>query len=386
MTDKLEDLKRTPLPLPKANVIRISLLSAHDRERYLGTIDTAIDKTIKQKIYADVYKSNPVFYGIIQEGNAFSLGVTPRWNSSSSGASIGGMVRDLASKTNVGQTIGASGEILKAMTGINASATGSSTMKSYEGTDLSGFTVECAWYLPEQMELCRHSLQILMRMGYPVQVSDTDLAKAMDAVVSAVGQGVSAALTPGKTTASEQGAAMQAAVTTKTNEAASVLATAGAGVVSFVTNALGMNLVLDPLPVRCSIGHYADIEPLIIEDIKLSTTKDTFLDKNTGRHLPIKCTATIQFKFWLTPAPKLQFMELMGLEMFGEGIDSVKQAADYSAKDAINSSSARAVAASAGDIDAMQSTTNPGQNSSSLLVRPNSAPASSTFAPTFSGR
>ena len=331
-TDTKETLSRTKWEPPKANVVRISLLSAKDRERYLGTIDSAIDGSIKQKIYDKVYKSYPVFYGLMQGGNDFTLGITPQWTKSTSGASVGGMLRDLASKTSVGDTIGAAGEIMKAMTGINASATGSSTMKSYEGSDLSGFNVECGWYLPEQLELCRHSLQVLMRMGYPVQVSDTDLATAMDAVVGAVHDGVAKALSSGPTTSAEQSKNLKV-ISGAAEEPASTLATAGAGVVSFVTNALGMNLVLDPLPVRCTLGHYADIEPLVIEDIKVTYTKDTFVDQQTGRHLPVKCNVTIQFKFWLTPAPKLQFLEMLGQEMFGEGLDMPAQAATTAAHD-----------------------------------------------------
>ena len=334
-------LTRTKMALPKANVVRISVLSAADRERYLGTLDSAIDATIKQTIYNKVYSSIPVFYGILQGSGDFSIGMTPNWNKSTSGASIGGMLRSIAtSKDNsVGKVLGYAGDILKATTGINASATGSATMKSYEGSDLSAFSIDVGWYLPEQMALCRHSLQVLMRMGYPVQVPDTGLADAMGAVVGAVEKGTNDAksLTPGKSTPVDQQAEMEAINVGVSN--AGLIPTVGANVITYVNNLLGVNLVLDPIPVRCSIGHYADVEPLVIEDIKVVFSKDTFVEQSTGRHLPVKCTVTIQFKFWLTPAPKLEFMELLGKEMFGEGITNINAHDTSAAKDNVTQNS-----------------------------------------------
>ena len=94
----------------------------------------------------------------------------------------------------------------------------------------------------------------------------------------------------------------------------------GIDVLNKMGDALGVTLTLDPLPVRCMIGQAIDIEPLVIKDLKISFSKDTFVDTVTNRHMPITCTVNIGFKFWLTPSPKFQFMELLGEEMFGEGL------------------------------------------------------------------
>ena len=83
----------------------------------------------------------------------------------------------------------------------------------------------------------------------------------------------------------------------------------------------GRELTFDPLPVRVSLGQYMDLEPLVITNMKVDFSKETFINKE-GRHVPVTCSVAISFKFWMNPAPNLHFVSLLGHEMFGKTTES----------------------------------------------------------------
>jgi hypothetical protein len=310
--------------LPKANVVRISVLSSADRQRYLGTIDAKIDATVKREIYSTIYADDPVFYGILNAEESVGISMAPSWSDGNGGSpgTIGGVVRDLAASTNLGKRAGAAGDIMRAMTGINGSSTGSSTMSTFGGVKLNQFKVGCTWYLPEQYTFCMHSLRNISRMAYPVQVPDEMLSKALGATVNSVVAAVSGAE---KAEAESNGEdASDQSLTGDALKSAGEYMLKG---VQFANDLLGRNLTLDPIPVRCSIGHYIDIEPLVINGLEIKFSPDTFLHE-TGMHIPVTCSVDISMAFWMTPAPKLEFMKLVGQEMFGEGM-SYKQMREY---------------------------------------------------------
>lgn len=300
---------RTALPnnkKPKANVVRISVLSPAERERYLGTIDASLDQTFKTPVYNTVFKDMDVFYGLLQGTNDLSIDIQPKWDDDPNGGGVGGMLRKLASdaldSTGPGKMIMGAGDLIKKATGINSSSTGSSTMQSFSGVSIGDFSIECAWYLPEQSELCRHSLKIISRMAYPVHMPSENVKEATNAALNSIANAT-------------DNSALKDVIT-----GAQPTVDMGIDVLNKMGDALGVTLTLDPLPVRCMIGQAIDIEPLVIKDLKISFSKDTFVDTVTNRHMPITCTVNIGFKFWLTPSPKFQFMELLGEEMFGEGL------------------------------------------------------------------
>lgn len=320
-TKKLDDaaiLLRTPKNLPKANILRISVLSPGERQKYLGGIDAALDSSVRTPIYKSIYGNNdPVFYGTVQGDGDLGFGLTATWNKSASGGSIGGMLRNFATNTTLGSMVGAAGDILRSVTGINASATGSATMRSYESGSLDGFSVDCAWYLPEQYDLCILSLRTLTRMAYPVQVPDGELSKSLTAAVNTVKEKISEENRIGENADGDKEDFMSSVAG---SDSSGKLTGAAINLVENGSNLLGSNFSLDPIPVRCAVGHYIDLEPLVIENIKVNFSKDQFVHPDSGRHLPLVCSVTITFGFWMTPAPKVQFMNLLGAEMFGEGL------------------------------------------------------------------
>lgn len=368
-----EDINRTELNVPKGNIVRITVLSARDRQRYLGVIDRALDAAIKQKIYDKIYNGNPTFYGTMQGSGDIGFNMTANWSKNSASGSVGGMLRELGGKTSMGGTVGAAGDILHAMTGINGSVTGSATMKSYEGTDLNGFSIECGWYLPTQVGLCRLSLGILMRMAYPVQVPDNfigdNLADAINSAQASTSNGTPP--TPGKASNSDMDNLLGETVSSLGAGTLSSLAGTVAPLVNMANNALGRNLTLDPIPVRCSVGQYMDIEPLVIEDVKITFSQNTYLDTVTGRYLPVTCHATITFKFWMNPAPKQEFFDLLGTEMFAEGRDPNARNQIQAALDTVTVQHAVDQAIKTGDAAATSYSSQFGQKSSNLNAKPN---------------
>jgi hypothetical protein len=73
--------------------------------------------------------------------------------------------------------------------------------------------------------------------------------------------------------------------------------------------------VFDPIPVKVSVGNFMELEPLIINDVGVSFSKETFINKD-GLHLPIYVEADISLSFWLTPTPNVPFLKLFGSEVF----------------------------------------------------------------------
>lgn len=311
-----DQLFRTKYNLPKANVVRIRTLTSSERERYLGVIDATADAYIKSSIYDRVYgPDGSMFYGILQDSDSHGISITPEWQADDGNGTIGGMLRKMAADTGIGQVIGSAGDMLRALTGISGSSTGSATMTAFTKSSLSDFSITCAWVLTDQYDFCVHSLKAIMRMAYPVQVSDADVRDSLKDVINKVGN----ALTDSNAQTGASGDANDNQMGMLSSAINSVGDTAITGV-SFVNDLFGRNLALDPIPVRCTLGHYMDIEPLVINGVKVKFSSDTFLHPTTGYHLPVTCTVDISFKFWLCPAPKMEFMKLLGKEMFGEGI------------------------------------------------------------------
>ena len=51
-------------------------------------------------------------------------------------------------------------------------------------------------------------------------------------------------------------------------------------------------------------------------DWNIEFSENSFVNDD-GKHLPLFCTVTINLDFWITPSPDLQFMSMLGHEMFG---------------------------------------------------------------------
>ena len=85
-----------------------------------------------------------------------------------------------------------------------------------------------------------------------------------------------------------------------------------------VNTFFGGNLTVNPFPVRLTMGHILDIEPLVIERVDFESSKEQFITED-GTHIPLFITARIKFGMWMTPDPKKGFIRWMGDDVFNSG-------------------------------------------------------------------
>lgn len=341
------------LPLP--NIVRIEALNKIARNRYLGTIQK-LSSNIRDQVAISLRKNNlDKFYGFMKGNAPKTLSLGSQWvNSSSTGGNVG-FIRNLVGGGGV--SAGGSGRpfddlfgLVRDVSGISATSTGASTMKRFNTTSLSEFTINCGWYLPEQYLTCVKSLKSILAMTYPVQIgkiSATDIANIFLSVTDEVIKGGSEVVDQligitglnsngnsdaenqianqsAEEKAAQEEADKQANIKKAADDKAKVEANRSAlqkisdnTDLTKIADIFGRNLTFDPVPVRCSVGQYVDLEPLVITKLTIEFSNDTFINED-GRHLPLFCSVSISMDFWLIPAPKLQFMSLLGTEMFGD--------------------------------------------------------------------
>lgn len=313
---------------PKPNIIRIEVLDGTARERYLGALQRLADSTIKKSVYQKIVPvTDSVFYGFIRNQGEQPITLNTGWQDSGGSGGLLGGVKGLIQEAATGAGIaGSAAKIVsggieaisglesaaKTLTGIDATLTGSSSLKQVKSISMSGFTVNCGWYLPEQLNLGMSSLKILLRMAYPRQISDKIFQDFSNTVSNAAADTI-------KTTVPEfiglDNATVQKGLDVTGNVVGSVIDSTIEAYGSF-NSIVGRNLTLDPLPVRVSLGQYMDVEPMVITSVNISFSKEQWVAPN-GRHLPIFLNVDVSFDMWMNPAPRLEFMQLLGSEMFG---------------------------------------------------------------------
>ena len=92
----------------------------------------------------------------------------------------------------------------------------------------------------------------------------------------------------------------------------------GTDILMKVNSFFGGNITVNPFPVRVTIGHILDIEPVVIEKVTFHASKEQFISED-GTHIPLYITADIQFGMWMTPDPKKGFIRWMGDDVFNSG-------------------------------------------------------------------
>jgi hypothetical protein len=323
--------------LPRANILRIEVLDGNAREKFLAGIQRITDQSVRQPTYERmVANEDKVFYGFLSDGST-SFQASATWNDTDAAGAVLGGIKAIGQKltpnlynaaSGVLSTVESVDKFIGKLTGINSSATGSGTVREFQSVGLNDFTLKCSWYLPEQYALCTKSLKTLYRMAYPRKLAVDDVANSIKDIVTAVQESKQDAASPTTTipSASE-------------NENTEVQQPSGAGDnngivdgaidlgVTLAGNAyesymklksfFGANYTFNPLPVRVSVGHHMDIEPLVITSVATEFSEETFILPVSHRHIPIFATTTITFQYWLSPSPELQFVDLLGEPIYG---------------------------------------------------------------------
>lgn len=78
---------------------------------------------------------------------------------------------------------------------------------------------------------------------------------------------------------------------------------------------MGANFVLVPNPVRVTIGNVLDVEPMVINSVKIIPSEELFIN-SIGASIPVTMKVSVGLNQWLTPGPNHDFIRLIGDNLF----------------------------------------------------------------------
>jgi len=256
------------------------------------------------------------------------------------------------------------------LSGVNNNTTGSMTIKKFtKGEITASIPLKFKWYLPEQEDMCRMSLKRLVMMTYvrPMDMRGAEIVnETINGIMNAGGtlkegltklsEGITSSVSDVANTArgavgessvagqmidqAGTGAGMIGSMVSEGLSQLGGLATsvsnssvvqgvanvaksvAGAGIDTYnsLNSFFGGEIVANPLPVRVSIGHYLDLEPMVIDSVNISASTEQFVSAD-GTHLPVFMMADVQVSYWMQPGPTKDFISILGNEVFGEYVD-----------------------------------------------------------------
>lgn len=369
-TDKVSAKYHSP-NLPNPNVIRIEVLSPSARAQYLNSGIYAMANRFQQALKESFIDGIQPFYGFFDpektQGVEFAVHASWDKNSNHGFGEVAGIMKKVTgavSKVPVVGSVGKLGtgviqgaEVIDAVAkdmaniaGIDTNSTGACTMKDFSGVDFKfSKKVVCSWYLPEQENMARLSISRLIKLAYVrhMNMDNKDVVGAltkaasemmagpewqsMTSTISQMGSEIMSAPVVGETlgdlghminglrlTAEENGLLPSSDTTKVIVDVAKQIANGGIDAMIKLNSFFGGNLTMNPFPVRLTMGHILDIEPVVITDVQFSSSKEQFITED-GTHVPLWITATIGFEMWMIPDPKKGFIRWMGDDVFNGG-------------------------------------------------------------------
>jgi len=255
------------------------------------------------------------------------------------------------------------------LSGVSNQFTGSMTIKKFGGAKIEAdLPLKFQWYLPEQEDMCRQSIRRLIMMTYvrPMDMEGYDIVNKMISGLMSAGEtmwegakemiqkpaaGVSRVMNnldgsgqramdyvvTGNINSADQykdsTPAAQTTESTSDNPSSSGIGVgkaiketlaevAGIGVDTYnsINTFFGGEITANPLPVRVSIGHYMDLEPMVITGVKFNASTEQFVSAD-GTHLPVFIDAEVNVSYWMQPGPTKDFLSILGTEVFEPFID-----------------------------------------------------------------
>lgn len=369
-TDKVSAKYHSP-NLPNPNVIRIEVLSPSARAQYLNSGIYAMANRFQQALKESFIDGIQPFYGFFDpektQGVEFAVHASWDKNSNHGFGEVAGIMKKVTgavSKVPVVGSVGKLGtgviqgaEVIDAVAkdmaniaGIDTNSTGACTMKDFSGVDFKfNKKVVCSWYLPEQENMARLSISRLIKLAYVrhMNMDNKDVVgaltkaasemmagpewRSMTSTISQMGSEIMSAPVVGETlddlghminglrlTAEENGLLPSSDTMKVIADVAKQIANGGIDAMIKLNSFFGGNLTMNPFPVRLTMGHILDIEPVVITDVQFSSSKEQFITED-GTHVPLWITATIGFDMWMIPDPKKGFIRWMGDDVFNGG-------------------------------------------------------------------
>lgn len=334
------------LPLP--NVVRIEVLSPAAKARYLGKFHSMMDgfrqKLTESMMPPDANKPFYAFFDPVENGD-IGFDVASTWDTTQN-AGLNAGVALVKKLPVIGDTVGGIAEKGASIfnqgarfMGFNNDSTGSCTMKEFTKAEFTfNKNIRCSWYMPEQEDMARVSLSRLIRMAY-VRNFDMDkrnnFGTKLAEALKTISKQISAVNQAGEGTSSMVGDAVGGVVdkgiSWASNKAAGLI---DSGIVNkVITGAartgislnefFGGSLTVNPLPVRLTMGHQLDIEPLVITNIKISGSHEQFMTTD-GSNIPLFVNVDITFSMWMIPDPNKGFVQYLGDDIFNVGYSAGK--------------------------------------------------------------
>lgn len=365
-TDKVSAKYHSP-NLPNPNVIRIEVLSPSARAQYLNSGIYAMANRFQQALKESFIDGIQPFYGFFdpEKTQGVEFAVHASWAKPRQGHGFGEMagimkkVTGAVSKVPVVGSVGKLGtgviqgaEVVDAIAkdmaniaGIDTNSTGACTMKDFGGADFKfNKRVVCSWYLPEQENMARLSISRLIKLAYVrhMNMDNKDVVgsltkaasemmngpewQSMTSTISQMGSEIMSAPVVGETLGDvgeklgDLGhRVLPSSDTMKViGDVAKQIANGGIDAMIKLNSFFGGNLTMNPFPVRLTMGHILDIEPVVITDVQFSSSKEQFITED-GTHVPLWITASINFDMWMIPDPKKGFIRWMGDDVFNGG-------------------------------------------------------------------
>jgi len=322
------------LPLP--NVVRIEVLSPLAKARYLGQFHSMMEG-FRQQLANSIMTPDATlpFYGFFDpEANGdIGFDINANWEQDSSGL-LNSMANKMSKLPVVGSLAGKAAGALSSVSnvantlvktmGMDNTSTGSCTMKSFSKASFAfNKSIKCSWYMPEQEAQARVSITRLMKMAYVRNFdlnSRSDYSKKIAEAFRAMTQQMESFNMPEDSASGFAGGVLS----DMAHLAAGVTETFGGSIDTVVSGAIGINeffggsLTVAPMPLRLTLGHILDIEPVVITGIKVSGSKEQFMTTD-GTNIPLFVNADISFDMWMIPDPNKGFVRWLGDDVFNIG-------------------------------------------------------------------
>ena len=317
------------LPLP--NVVRIEVLSPEAKARYMGKFHSMMEG-FRQELAMSIMTpdANKPFYAFFdpKENGDIGFDMNAMWNQSQN-TGINGIVNTLKNGPGIigkaanlaGKGVSIASKLGKAM-GLDNTSTGSCTMKEFgKATFQFNKNVTCRWYMPEQEAMARLSISRLLKMAY-VRNFDTRSRQDYGAKVANAFRAIN------KQLASFSDGGGEGFFGDMVHLAAGAADAIGGPVMDKAVNlGIGLNeffggsLTINPMPVRLTLGHILDIEPLVITSVQIRGSKEQFMTTD-GSNIPLFVTANIGFDMWMIPDPNKGYVQWLGDDVFNSGYAS----------------------------------------------------------------
>lgn len=358
--------------LPNPNVIRIEVLSPSARAQYLNSGIYAMMGRFQQALMESFLTDDATkpFYGFFDpktEGVEFAVQSSWVANSNHGFGEIAGAVKKVTGAMSKVPVVGAVGKVgtgiitgaeaignlaenLVNRAGVDTKSTGACTMKDFKGSEFKfSKKIVCRWYLPEQENMARLSISRLLKLAYVrnMNLDDKDIVGKLTnaastltaspewqettSAIANMGKEIMNAPIAGealgdlghfvnglKMTAEENGLLPSTDTMGVVKDVMKQIANGGIDAMIKINAFFGGNLTMNPFPVRLTMGHILDIEPVVITNVQFSASKEQFISED-GTHIPLFITAEIQFDMWMIPDPKKGFIRWMGDDVFNSG-------------------------------------------------------------------